>query len=322
MILRALPGLSWRRERPDILLVWLPNGNLHLRGVDMASIAEYALETVSVAACTRDAAAAEIQARAGANHALVNYVIELLLGARCLRELATADAPSEMDWLFWARSGHAFDAKQRPLVTCLAYDRDARALEEGLRNVGCDVSVCVIEPDMPAPEAADVLFTQAADVFACFGAPINQPFTRALNRRATHAARPVLFGDVSGFVGRIGPTIFGRNMPCLECVRKRHAANGGEPLPLDDLDFETARAPPPPLAHPAVRALGLSVLTLEVSRFAAGETPQTFGSYLEVSWTTEVVPRTIHKIPGCSGCGHVCVERYPFDVAPLIRERF
>lgn len=323
-MIAALPGLSWIWETPDSLILFLPHGELRIAGGELSRVVEAILERAIDAPTSAGDLVDAATRRCDVREAIARYALRLLEEARCLRECDSDTLPGALDWLFWSRSGTSTISERIPaaMVHCLCYDDGCEALERSLSATGLGYAIEQFTNGSTSASVA-VRLTELAtdcDVVLVVGPRYSHPFTRALARAAVELDVPVLFVETGGLVARVGPTLLGRDLPCLDCLNARHAANGGVPLNRAVDDLSTAgpiELPPPPLVPPNLRALAFELAAIELCRIVLSENFQTFGGYIEAEWRGEVRRRAVHRVPLCAGCAEVGIERFPYHVTPI-----
>ncbi len=316
MIYRLLPGIQWRRERPNRLLVFLPDSVLKIEGVELTNAAE-ALVSCSPAVTSRQEIQDSAQASGGVKPAICEFAFDLLVKSRVLVKSEKSEPLTDLEAYFYLREGtlEGVDLLKRAKVVCYCFTDDQSALAHAFQSAGLAAELRPLQQRMTIPKDEIDSF----DVVACIGLPFHHPFARALNRFAVEQATPVLFSEYCGGTARVGPTVIGRNLTCLDCVSTRHAANGGGAAldPVDDLTQTVEAWPARPLSHPILRELLLQHSVLEVSRIVPRKAPASFGGYLELNSSGETLRREVLKVPRCVTCSPNVAVRYPFDVTAV-----
>ena len=312
-----LSGIQWQRDRPNRLLIYLPHGVMKIEGIELATAAEAILSQLPTPASTE-----QLKHRASATAQLkpsiCDYALNLLVKSRVLVTLERNEPLSDLEGYFYLVEGSLQSAtrlkQKRVIVYCFA--EDSLALERTFHASG--IGEVILRPletrmNLPGEELSN------CDAVACIGPPFYHPFARALNRSALEHFTPVLFSEYGGGTARIGPTVIGRNLSCLDCVSTRHAANGGGAM-LENVDQwrdAVDASPVRTLSHPILRELLVQHSVFEISRIVLSETPISFGGYLELNSVGETHRREVLKVPRCVSCASNAPERYPFDVTPL-----
>jgi len=316
MIYRLLPGIQWRRERPNRLLVFLPDSVLRIEGIELTNAAEAILSCLQ-AATSRQAIQDAAQISGIVKPAIIEFAFDLLVKSRVLVKSEKNEPLTDLEAYFYLTEGSIEIVGRLKLakIVCYCFAGDRSALAHAFESAGFAADLRPLERRMVIPE--DDL--NNCDVVACIGLPFHHPFARALNRCAVEHTTPVLFSEYCGGTARVGPTVLGRNLTCLDCVSARHAANGGgAPLdPVDESQQGVEASPARPLSHPILRELLLQHSVLEISRIVPRNAPASFGGYLELNTSGVTLRREVLKVPRCVTCSPNVAERYPFDVTPI-----
>lgn len=288
---------------------------MKIEGVDLASAAEALLACLPSAGAAKDQLLQAATAAAGVKPAICEFAFDLLVRSRILVE--SEQVLSELEAFFYLRDGSLEGLTRlqqaRVLTYCFAADRDD--LAHAFEIAGMTAELRPLEPGaaLPLNEPGDF------DLIASIGPPFHHPFSRALNRQAVEGNAPVLFAEYGGWTARVGPTVLGRNLACLDCVSARHAANGGGAKldGIDDLQGAIVAAPTRTICNSNLRQLLLHHTVLEIGRVLMRASPVSFGGYLELNTAGETVRRETIRVPRCVGCSPSLPERYPYDVTPL-----
>lgn len=317
MIYQRLPGIQWRHERPNRLLVYLPDSVLKIEGTELSCAVDAVLSRASGGASRqelRDAACCQTGVKAG----VYEYAFDLLIESRVLFGSETPNALTALQAYYYLKEGNAYLAERlmNSRIVCYCFVDDRPFLSRAFRIAGLRADIRALQPG-GAVSYGDLT---AHDAVACVGIPFHHPFARSLNSWAIGAATLVLFSEYGGGTGRVGPTVIGRDLACLDCVSARHAANGGGgPLEAteDGIPQLTEACLTPPVSHPILRELLLQHSVLEMSRILLRNAPASFGGYLELNATGATKRREVLKVPRCISCALHAPERYPFDAVAV-----
>ncbi len=321
-MISILQGVTWLRETPESLVLFLPHGELRIAGGDLSRAAIAVLELATEEIYSVDTLVNIATTRYGIGETLLRYALVLLEESRCLGSFNGVAISDQLGWAMWARTG-TNTARERLSsfrLTSICHSHNVDSLSASLEVAGFGRCVEALAADSGLAATQMERLAGESDGLVVFGPRYAHPYTKALGRVAARLTLPVLFVEASGFLARVGPCLYGRDLPCLECLDARHAANAGAPLsrPLDTLSTAIASdLPPPMIVHPTLQALAFNLAALELSRIAIGEVPQSFGGYLEVDWSGQVKRRVIHRVPFCPACSSKAIERFPYHVTPI-----
>lgn len=312
---QLLIGIDWKRGRADRLVVFLPSGELTIDGVELAAAAEFLLINLVTGPSSRGALLQRASDTLSEKVAICKYAYDLLLRARVIIE---QEGPlSEIECFYYFKDGDTKKIedlkKANILLFCL--DEDVADWVHAYKTLGMNVNIEISGPNSLPAALNDTKWNLVASV----GPTFQHSFSRALNRIAVKGGIPVLFGMCGGLVARVGPTVFGRNLACLDCILARHSANGGgiKIDAIDDLHGDEVKDLVRPLCHPVLRQLLVQHVVLESVRILQNDAPLSFGGYLEFGYSGLALRREALKVPRCVGCSYNPPEHYPFDVTPL-----
>lgn len=315
---QILAGLDWSRMQADRLIVFFPSGALSITGIELASASQAILNESSRGVSSKENLLERAAAAACARGVICRYAYDLLLRARALVEYDFSEALSEVECIHYYIHGNTlrFKKLREFSLLCFCVDEDVGAVKTAFELVGLNVTV-----RGPTPNSLEeAMKVGKGHLLVSIGFAPHDTFSRRLNQVAVATDSTVLFASCSGLVARIGPTVIGRNLPCLDCVSTRHAANGGGEMILTDFDDCTDSGTESlmrPLSPPALRQLMVMHAALESERILQRDAPVSFGGYLELSYSGHAVRREVLKAPHCVSCSAHSPERYPFDVTPF-----
>ena len=176
---------------------------------------------------------AEAASAAQLDPAVIEYLVESLLSAKCLA-LGRQEVTGPLHEFHAYVSDSADDLVDRlGAARCVLLQPadDPGGLADALR--GLELRVDIVEAAHGAATAtilesvAEAL--ESSTVLGCWNVPYRSPFARQVNELGLAGTLPVLFGSCEGVVGRVGPFVIPQNTACLECLNQRLLTHAGGP---------------------------------------------------------------------------------------------
>ena len=327
--LRLRPGAAVYEISSDEVQISFPNYTVTFTSPAVTAGVLAILAAVGPGA-ERSAVVPQAAAATGLDPAVIDYLVESLLGAKCLA-VGRPDIAGPLHEYHAYVADSADDLADRlAAARCVLLQPagDPGGLAEALR--GLDLRVDIVEA-APGAATAPILGAlaealESSTLLGCWNLPYRSPFARQVNELALAGTVPVLFGSCEGVVGRVGPFVIPQNTACLECLNQRLLTHAGGPelrayrqyrLHNDEI------VPPVWPTHPLfVRAVA-SLFAVELLELAMKRPSVTSGGFIEYRVGGAAAERhPVVRIPGCSVCRPQSPRRVAWDVrlpAPAVK---
>lgn len=318
-LVRLVPGAVLLDSGPDETHVMLPNHNVTFLNAEVTRVVHAYADVLQTPTSRADAHRA-VREHMDASEELCDYVWDLLDGSGCLVPGATTPAAEPL-LEFWAYQGRDPIDTQARLATipvAVVAPKQARTvLLQALDDCGLATVSIATESPSPAAEIEGAI-DNGIGLLACFGLTYGSSLARVVNETGLEASLPMMFGQVSGPVARIGPLVLPGATACLECTVLRMLTHAGpaEARVLEALRRSTIGAPPPAPVHPAFLRAAASLFALEAAAVALSLPAQTLGAVVElVQGEAQSRLRTVRRVPTCPSCHPPCPQRFGWDAA-------
>jgi len=269
-------------------------------------------------------------AAADLDPAVIEYLIESLLGSSCLA-LGRPEVTGPLHEFHAYVSDSPDDLADRlAAARCVLLQPagDPGGLADALR--GLDLRVDIVEA-APGAATAPIIGAlaealESSTVLGCWNLPYRSPFARQVNELALAGTVPVLFGSCEGVVGRVGPFVIPQNTACLECLNQRLLTHAGGPELRAYQQYRLHNdevVPPVWPMHPLfVRAVA-GLFAVELLEVAIGRPSVTSGGFVEYRIGDGAAERhSVVRVPGCNACRPQSPRRVAWDVrlpAPAVK---
>jgi bacteriocin biosynthesis cyclodehydratase domain-containing protein len=312
---RLVPGATLLDSGPDETHLLLPNHNVTFLTTEVTRIVHAFADLLSVPT-SRSRAIRLAAERTRSSLELCDYVWGLLDKSGCLARGSVE--PVTPLHAFWASQGlDPGEAQQRlaampvVLVTPAPF---ATAVSTALGASGLE-SV-VIDTDDQTDQHLEAAISDGAGLLACFGVAYGSSLARSVNAIGLAHELPMLYGQVSGLVARIGPFVLPRATACLECTVLRMLAHAGaaEARVIDAMRRSSTGAPPAAPVHPTFLAASASLFVLEVANIGLSLPAQSLGAVIElVHGQAQSRRRPVNRVPTCPACHPGKPRRFGWD---------
>ena len=232
--LRLRPGAAIYEISTDELQISFPNYTVTFTS-PMVTAGVLAIVAATGSGAERSEVVAGAADATGIEPAVIEYLVDSLLGSNCLAlgrlETATS-ATARVPRLRLRFARRHRRAGSRPRAWCCSNPPTIRATSR-LRFARSTSRIDIVEAT-PGTATAPVIGVlrealKSATVFGCWNVPFRSPFARQVNELVAAGTVPGLFGSCDGVVGRVGPFVIPRNTACLKCVNQRLLAHAGGP---------------------------------------------------------------------------------------------